>query len=53
MQEATSPIREPLSLQMRRQKVIAENEVRRLDELIQLLETNPGSERILELLGRS
>jgi hypothetical protein len=44
--------REPLLLQLRRQKVDAQNEVQRLDELIKLLEANPATERILELLGR-
>ena len=44
--------REPLLLQLRRQKVDAVNEAQRLDELIRLLEANPATERILELLGR-
>ena len=35
-----------------REKAQAEREVARLDELIQLLQENPATERILRLLGR-
>jgi hypothetical protein len=36
---------------LKRQKIATENETARLDELIQLLEANPTTQRILELLG--
>jgi hypothetical protein len=44
--------RETLKMQLTRQKREHENEVRRLDELLVLLEANPGTARILDLLGR-
>ena len=43
---------EPLVSRLRRQKTQAEGEVARLTELIQLLEANPSTERILQLLNR-
>ena len=44
--------RETLVMQLSRQKLDHEHEVARLDELLRLLNANPGTARILELLGR-
>ena len=40
-----------LKTRLKQQKADAEKSVARLDELIRLLEANPETERILELLG--
>jgi hypothetical protein len=44
--------RETLLMRVKREKIEAEREVRRTEELITLLEAHPDTERILHLLGR-
>lgn len=51
---ATDVIQRPnLKDSLRQQLLTHEGEIRRLTELLKLLENNPETDRILELLGRN